>query len=53
VDTVFFAGCGVAMLVGSALTGEFVLRYLIPVEPLLLVAGALSVTELRRQLAGD
>lgn len=50
-ETLLFGGCGLAMLLGSALTDEFVLRYLLPVEPLLLLAGALPLASLWAQLS--
>jgi hypothetical protein len=38
-----FSGAALAMLVGSALDAEFVLRYLVPTSPLLLCGGALAL----------
>jgi hypothetical protein len=46
-EVLLLAGVAVAMLLGATTTSAFVVRYLVPVAPLLLLAGALAVTELR------
>jgi hypothetical protein len=40
------AGAGLAMLLGTAATSEFVLRYLIPVVPLLVCGGVAAAADL-------
>jgi 4-amino-4-deoxy-L-arabinose transferase-like glycosyltransferase len=47
-EAFLLVGGGVAVLVGSAATSEFVLRYLIPVVPLLLAGGFASAEALVR-----
>lgn len=45
-EVLLLAGVAVAMLAGVTTTSAFVLRYLVPVAPLLLIAGAVALTEL-------
>jgi hypothetical protein len=45
-EVLLLAGVAVAMLLGATTTSAFVIRYLVPVAPLLLVAGAVAVTDL-------
>ena len=40
------SGAALAMLLGTAATSEFVLRYLIPVIPLLVVGGVAACADL-------
>ena len=47
-EAFLLVGMAVAMLLGSAATSEFVLRYLIPTVPLLLCGGALAACDLGR-----
>jgi hypothetical protein len=49
-------GTSIAILIGATATSEFVLRYLVPVAPLLLAGGVAAIvdmTGLLRQRAGD
>ena len=57
-EVLLLAGVAVAMLLGATTTSAFVIRYLVPAAPLLLVAGAVAVTDLLaarrfRSLAAD
>ena len=45
-EVLLFAGVAVGMLLGSTTTSAFVVRYLVPAAPLLLLAGAVALTEL-------
>ena len=45
-ETFLLAGSGLAMLLGTAATSEFVLRYLIPAVPLLVCGGAVAAADL-------
>ena len=47
-----FTGSGVLMLLGTAATGGFGLRYLIPAVPLIAVGGGLAVADLIARLRG-
>jgi hypothetical protein len=54
-EVLLLAGVAVAMLLGATTTSAFVIRYVVPAAPLLLVAGAVAVTDLlaARRLAAD
>jgi hypothetical protein len=54
-EVLLLAGVAVAMLLGATTTSAFVIRYLVPAAPLLLVAGAVAVTDLlaARRLVTD
>ena len=43
-ETFLLLATGLVLVVGSAATSEFVLRYLVPAAPFLLAAGALATT---------
>jgi hypothetical protein len=45
-EVFLLAGAGLAMLLGTAATSEFVLRYLIPVAPLLVCGGLAAAADL-------
>jgi hypothetical protein len=45
-ETFLLTGAALAMLLGSAATSEFVLRYLIPVVPLLVCGGVAACADL-------
>jgi CHASE2 domain-containing sensor protein len=45
-EAFLLAGAALAMLLGSAATSEFVVRYLIPVVPLLVCGGAAAIADL-------
>lgn len=45
-EVFLLTGAGLAMLLGTAATSEFVLRYLIPVVPLLVCGGAAAAADL-------
>jgi dolichyl-phosphate-mannose-protein mannosyltransferase len=45
-EVFLLSGAGLAMLLGSALTNEFILRYLIPTVPLLVGGGILAIVDL-------
>jgi hypothetical protein len=45
-EVLLLAGVAVAMLLGATTTSAFVIRYLVPVAPLLLIAGAVAATDL-------
>jgi hypothetical protein len=45
-EVFLLAGAGLAMLLGTAATSEFVLRYLIPVVPLLVCGGVAAAADL-------
>jgi hypothetical protein len=45
-DVFLLSGAALAMLLGSAATSEFVLRYLIPVVPLLVSGGVAACADL-------
>jgi len=45
-ETFLLTGAGLAMLLGSAATSEFVLRYLLPVVPLLVCGGLAACADL-------
>jgi hypothetical protein len=45
-EVFLMAGAGLAMLLGTAATSEFVLRYLIPVVPLLVCGGVAAAVDL-------
>jgi hypothetical protein len=45
-EVLLLGGVAVAMLLGATTTSAFVIRYLVPVAPLLLLAGATAVTDL-------
>ena len=47
-EVMLLAGAGLAMLVGSVATSEFIVRYLIPFVPLLISGGILALTDLAR-----
>ncbi len=47
-EVMFLAGASLAMLVGAVATSEFIVRYLIPIVPLLISAGVLALTDLAR-----
>ena len=47
-EILLLGGASIAMLVGSVATSEFIVRYLIPLVPLLISAGALALTDLAR-----
>ena len=47
------SGAALAMLLGTAATSEFVLRYLIPVVPLLVCGGAAACADLPRLRRGS
>jgi hypothetical protein len=45
-EVFLLSGAGLAMLLGSVLTNEFILRYLIPTVPLLVGGGILAIADL-------
>ena len=47
-EVLLLVGAGLAMLVGSVATSEFIVRYLIPFVPLFVIAGTLALTEFTR-----
>ena len=47
-EVFLLSGAALAMLLGTAATSEFVLRYLIPVVPLLVCGGAAACADLGR-----
>jgi hypothetical protein len=51
-EIVLLAGTGVALLLGTAATGGFGLRYLIPAVPLLAIGGSLAVVRIGGALRG-
>jgi hypothetical protein len=55
-EIVLLTGVPIAMLIGATATSEFVLRYLVPVAPLILAGGVVAIVDmasLRRRRAGD
>jgi hypothetical protein len=45
-EIMLFSGSGLAMLLGSAATSDFDIRYLIPCVPLLVIGGVLGLAYL-------
>jgi hypothetical protein len=55
-EILLLTGVPIAMLIGATATSEFVLRYLVPVAPLILAGGVVAIVDmasLRRRRAGD
>jgi len=48
-EILLLGGTGVCLLLGTAATGGFGLRYLIPAVPLLAIGGSLAITQIAQR----